>query len=669
MTEAQPATQRQFLRAAVLGSLTALAIDLLLLVGPEGSLTTDGGILGAFFDVQARALLDGNLAVPPEAVGFEGFVTDGATYEYFGPVLALVRLPLLVVTDALDGRLTQLSMLLALVVLLAATAGLHWRLRGWLRPEGALAPRELTAVALLQVAVGAGSIVAFLIARPVVYHETELWGAALAVTGLWAVLGVLVVPSGGRVALAGLVAVLTINTRVSVGLVPLLALGVAAVVLATGRPTRRGPALGLVLAALAALASSAAINQAKFDRPFGIPIERQVASQIDPARRAALAANDGTIFGRQFVWTTLLAAARPDAVGTARGFPWIGLPQAPPTVLGDVRFDTLQRSLSAPTSMALLCLLSLVGLAGALRLPGRRRWAVLGLLGAAAAGYAGALSIAYVTSRYLADALPLLVLGAALGVQELARGGRLGRGAIVAGGVLVVAGVAINGGAGLLEQRLSGSTVPEAQRAAWVRTQDRVDAALGRTPRGISAGAALPARGSRRVGDLAVVGRCDGLYVLDAFGAWAPVERTQRTGRLVLDVRGGALGREEALAVIGRGGRRVTLVARAVPGGLRLAVRAARRDQPLAAAVPAGAAALVELSFEPGLAGQVLAVARVDGRDAAAVGLPRVPAGEVRLGQDPEDLALGRFTGRVGRIALRAPVCERVARRAGLLEG
>lgn len=654
------------MRAALIGSLLALALDLLLLVGPEASLTTDPGLLGGFFDAQGRAFLDGSLAVPPGAVGFEGIVTGGQTYEYYGPVLALLRLPVLLVTDGLDQRLTQLSMLFALVVLLTATAALHWRVRGWLRPAAVLERGELVLVALLQVAVGAGSIAFYLLGRPIVYHETELWGAALAVAALWAVLGVIRAPSGRGVAMAGALAVLTINTRVTVGLAVVLALGVAFLVLLTERPVPRRLLLGLAAGAVAAVGSSAAINAAKFGVPFGIPLDRQVASQFDPSRQAALSANDGTIFGPQFVPTQVLAALRPDAVGSVRAFPFLGGPGGPPKVLGDVRFDTLQPSLSAPTSMALLCLLTLVALVGAVRAPARRRWATLGLLGAAAGGYAGVLSIGYVTSRYLTDALPLLVLGGALGLQTLAGAGRTGRGWLAAAVALTTLGVAVNGATGLLEQRLTGSTVSEPQRASWVRTQDRIDSALGRSPRGVTRGAGLTDAAGRAPGDLAIAGACDGLYVIDAFGNWAPVERTARTGRLVLSLTEGA-DAPALVAVAGTGTDRVTLLARRTPQGLRLALRTLGGDEPFGLPIAAGEPTRVEFAFDPSLFGQQLAVARVAGEQAASLSVPAFPAGGFRVGAAAQERGATPFAGTVRASPLAAPVCRRLARRAGLL--
>ena len=82
-----------------------------------------------------------------------------------------------------------------------------------------------------------------------------------------------------------------------------------------------------------------------------------------------------------------------------------------------MRFDTLERSLSAPTSMPLLVLLALAGLVvAAARRPLRP---LLVLAAGAAAGAGLSLTIAYVTTRYLADFLPFLLLAALIGVQAL----------------------------------------------------------------------------------------------------------------------------------------------------------------------------------------------------------------------------------------------------------
>ena len=421
-------------------------------------------------------------------------------------------------------------------------------------------------MALLQVALGAGAVPLFLASRAVVYHETELWGAALAVASLASLVMVIRRPSGRRIAVAGLLVALAINTRVPVGLGGVLGLWGAGLVVAL-REGRGGDrhvraVVALAAAGVLALGSSAVVNVAKFGQPFGIPLDKQVFSTFDPNRQAALAANDGSLFGLKFVPTTLLQAVRPDAVGTTRSLPWVGLPRDPPALVGDARFDTLERSLSAPTSMPLLVLLALAGLVA-----GARRRALRPLLVLAAASLAGAglsLTIAYVTTRYLADFVPFLLLCALIGLQALlpvlaGRPARVGRMALAGAAVLVVAGIVINGSVGLVTQRLISAEVGEADRAAFVETQDRADERLGRRPAGVGTGPALP-RAPGVPGDLFVVGDCDGLYAA-SHSEWVPVERTPRTGVHRLRARLRDAGEPLTLATVGSGRNRVRVIA------------------------------------------------------------------------------------------------------------
>src|SRR5277367_6129195 len=66
-----------------------------------------------FFDLQARAMFHGRLSLPNGILGIEGFVHDGRTYTYFGLFPSIIRMPILLVTSSLDGKLTPSSMLLA----------------------------------------------------------------------------------------------------------------------------------------------------------------------------------------------------------------------------------------------------------------------------------------------------------------------------------------------------------------------------------------------------------------------------------------------------------------------------------------------------------------------------------------------------------------------------
>ena len=133
------------------------------------------------------------------------------------------------------------------------------------------------------------------------------------------------------------------------------------------------------------------------------------------------------------------------------------------------------------------------------------------------------------------------------------------------------------------------------------------------------------------------------------------MERTEATGLLRATITGGGPA-PGALASAGRGAGAVRLLARRTPRGLALALRGADGDEPFGAPVPAGERAAIELSFEPSLYGQQLAVARVDGRDAAQLSVPKLPTGGLRVGGAP------RFAGTVTLLPALAPVCRRLTR-------
>ena len=74
-----------------------------------------------------------------EALLTEGFAIDGKIHTYFGPLPALLRLPLLVVTHRFDDRLTGASMLVAFVVLAVSAYLLNRVVRAAVRPDS---PRD-----------------------------------------------------------------------------------------------------------------------------------------------------------------------------------------------------------------------------------------------------------------------------------------------------------------------------------------------------------------------------------------------------------------------------------------------------------------------------------------------------------------------------------------------
>ena len=638
VVEARERDGARFIGAAAVGSLFGLLLELWMLAGPQHGLLERNGLLGSFYDVQGRALLDGHLDVDPAKVSIEGFQIDGKTYTYFGLVPTLMRLPVQLVTHDLDGRLTQVSMLLAFVALMAGTAALHWRVRLALRPGAPLQTADLVAAGLMQVAIGAGAIPLYLASRSVVYHEAELWGAAFAIAALAAVVAVVVRPAPRAIAWAGVMAALAVSTRFSVGLAPVAALGLLAALelvrVLRGGGDRRIAGL-LVAAAIVPLALHAAVNVAKFGQPFGIPIDKQVQSRVEPNRRAALAANDGTIFGVKFVPTTLLQAARPDALGSQRAFPFVGVPHDPAHVVGDVTFDTIEPSLSALTSMPLLCALALIGLVGLIRR--RDQWVLLGVLLVSTAGFALTLTIAFVTTRYLADFLPSLALGGLIGLQVVT--GATARRVLVLAGVAALTGIgiAVNGATGIVEQRLFYEAT-EGERAAFVETQDDVDELLGRSPRGVLSGPRLPERAPGAPGDLFVVGDCAALYVQGLHRDWLAVERTPRGGAHHLSVRfsGDA---EQPLLTLGSGPRRVVVTARRQGETVVIAVRVGRSTVATSRPVQVSRAGAVPTFVSVDrFSGGTFAAVDVNGRRAVTGLVPDVSEAPAKLGADVREV-------------------------------
>src|ERR1039457_1145460 len=102
--------RRRLLRSCTVGFVGAGGIFVWLLLGPNWDLfRTDA--LGGFYETQARAWLHGHWNVPPSgAAHYESFVIHGRNYLYFGPWPALLRVPFVAFTHALDGHLTGVSM-------------------------------------------------------------------------------------------------------------------------------------------------------------------------------------------------------------------------------------------------------------------------------------------------------------------------------------------------------------------------------------------------------------------------------------------------------------------------------------------------------------------------------------------------------------------------------
>jgi hypothetical protein len=536
-----PPAPPRWRRAAVVGG--ALATVLFAWVVLIGRAELTAAPTGDFYDLQVRAWFDGRWDIedrihpdtgqPYNPLSIEAIVVDGRSYLYYGPVPALLRTPLAAVTSGTDGRTTQPFMLAAFVVLLGGANALGWRIRCLVRasaspatpasgastgPDASVHTESLSApevwlAGATTFVVGAGTVALYLGSQPTVYHEATLWGLAF---GLWAyalVLDATVTTTVRTVAWAGVLTTLALLSRASVGIGPLVGLGLLLVVvtvralrrrldearpLAEARPAgeagapendpptgtaaslrRHRRVLGaLVGACVVPVVLYAAVNQARFGEPLRLPLEKQVYSQIDQERIAALEANDGSLFSAAYLPSTVLQYARPDALRFDALAPWLVFPRQPATVVGGATFDTRDVSSSVPATMPLWTVLAGVGAVAVARdLLGRRgRLGPLWVPAAGAiAGTGGVLTIGFIANRYLGDLLPLLLVLGLAGLHvtlrwATTRPSAVRRALVATATVAALWGVAANLALALEYQRLIAPVDP-ATRVAFVSWQ------------------------------------------------------------------------------------------------------------------------------------------------------------------------------------------------------
>jgi hypothetical protein len=210
-------------------------------------------------------------------------------------------------------------------------------------------------------------------------------------------------------------------------------------------------------------------------------------------------------------------------------------------VFGHVILDKFDLSSSITASLTLLVVLTAVAVAGLARSDSHLGTYRL-VLAAAAVGAAAVIPFAYVAQRYLADAFPLLAIGAIVGLFTLApvRSHRRALGVAVV--VLAIWTAWANFSLSLLYQRLSTPAHEQRQLTGFLGFQRSVDELLHLDdPARVVRGDLLPAQGRR--GQLFVVGNCAAFYYSDGHPpstlepiAWTPVERTDVAGYLLLDV-------------------------------------------------------------------------------------------------------------------------------------
>lgn len=492
---------------------------------------TSNGAFAHFYDVQARSLMNGHVDVPPGSLGIEEFLVRGRSYMYFPPFPALLRMPILAVTDRFDGRLTALSMLAGWAVLAACAAALVWRIRRLIVGDRPVSRLDAVLAALVLALVTGGAPITFLASRPFVFHEVYIWNAALVLAVVLGALRTVERPSIGRVVVVAALTTFLVLTRAPAGWVMAVAVVALAVwVRITGAFGDRSRSFGRLLTAgsVVAVVIGASINWIKFHHAFRFPIEDQVWSRINPARQASLAANDGRLDGLQFVWTTLTTYFRPDGIRFTSYPPFISLPARPPSPVGGVTLDQTYRTGSLTAVVTLLFVFAVWGIVVLCRRRrGDGRDPLRILLAGCLVATGPVLAFSYIAFRYTAEFVPALCVGAAVGIADL--GPRLERATPVlrrAG----IAGIAVLGALGLASGWAIGAG--EARMASGGQRLEGLLSARDALGGGhlVRQVEVLPTAGS--ADEVVVVGDCDAVYV----GTGDPVDPWRVVAARGLDI-------------------------------------------------------------------------------------------------------------------------------------
>ena len=495
-----------------------------------------------FYDLQARAMFHGHLSLPNGALGLEGFVHDGRTYTYFGLFPSIIRMPILLVTSSLDGKLTAPYMLLAWLLTGLFASLTLWRVRYLVRGDSAMGRAEASAFGVLMATLMGGTIWMFLAATPYVFNEDIAWSICLTVGSIFALLGVIERPSWGRVIASGVLILCANLDRSTTGWACVVGAGLIALwfLLGLGGQENRRWFLPVLAAGLIPLAIGCVVNYAKFGVLFGVSNFEQVWTHVNAYRRRFLAANHDAEEGLVFVPTNIVTYFRPDGLGFSRVFPFITLPASPPTAIGGVLFDRLYRTASLPASTPLLFLLSIWGLVTAFRPKAIGKVARTRLLLLASGSAGAALMLwGYIAPRYLGDFVPFLVLASAVAMADIFRRLEGRKRSVRIGAVAVIAVVALFS----IVANIGMAVVPvpsewdTEQVVNYVQAQKTVSDLTGHPLEAhVVRGNALPPWAP--AGQLYVVGDCSGLYISTGENfSTVPTQQFERATWLTVESR------------------------------------------------------------------------------------------------------------------------------------
>ena len=300
-----------------------------------------GGTFSNYFEGQARAFLDGHLAIDPGVLGIEAFIRDGNEYMYFGPLLGIFRLPQVLLTYSLDGRTTAISLLIGTLVLYWQSIKLLDRVLDLVHPDVEESPTERWFRLGWRASVAAGTVVLTLLAIPWGYHEAHLWSAALFIASLTQILRFNDM-TPRRIWIFGLVLLALVLNRPTTVYAGLIGVALLIVVVFVRKSVSRGNLTRLSVCFGVALFATVSVNYAKFRRPFGIPMEDQFFTKVDENRAQMLLVNDGKYFQTKFIPSNLWAYFRPNGVDLSTTFPFVSMPRSIPWVWGDAFYDAMQ---------------------------------------------------------------------------------------------------------------------------------------------------------------------------------------------------------------------------------------------------------------------------------------------------------------------------------------
>jgi hypothetical protein len=482
--------------------------------GSVNPLRVDGAAdSNPIYAVQARAIMQGHLWIPPGSIAGEAFVAKSHEWTYFGLFPSLIRIPVFLFTSSLDDRLTAPSLLCAWLVTALFSSLLLWRLRVFLRgSDVALGWAEAVSYGFLLATILVGSVLVFLASVPDTYSEDLAWSVALACGSFFALVGVLEKPGWGRVTACGVLVLLTNLNRATTGYAAVGATLLIAIWFALGRagPERRRWAVPVAVAGLVPMLVGCAIDLAKFGELFGVP----ASSQLLYKELGYAHLDGGQYWGLRYLPSTLQAYVDPLNFRFTSLFPFITLPDLPAHPVAHTALFSRTPTANIPVSMPLLFALGVLGVIVAFT-PGRsvefRGLRILLIMSVLTAG--SVMIFGWVLERFVADFLPLLILSAMIGMIELWRRleGRTRRArslSVTAVAVLALFGIWANLGFASTPNRNWTST----QLTNYVTAQQSISNVTGHPiDNYIVVGSRPPWPAS--MGTLYIEGRCRRLYL------------------------------------------------------------------------------------------------------------------------------------------------------------